>query len=152
MKVIIAAALLTALAAGWLVHPLMQAGKKSRRAGLLILLLLPLAALGLYMAAGNPDTPSRPALFETEGPHAALRALARQEQDAMKKLAAAPDDAAAQAELGEILYVQGLAALTQQDDPARAQRYFDRALEIAPAGALYREKLESDRKKVSNSR
>jgi len=152
MNIIIAAALLTALTAGWLVHPLMKADEKSRRAGLLILFVLPLAALGLYLAAGSPDMPSRPALFETDGPNAAIRALARQEQDAMKKLAAAPDDAGVRAELGEILYAQGLAALVQQNNPARAQRYFDRALEIAPADAPYRQKLESDRAKVSSFR
>lgn len=152
MKVIVAAALLTALTAGWLVHPLMKGDGKSRRAGLVILFILPLAALGLYLAAGSPDMPSRAALFETETPGAAIRALSRQEQDAMKKLAAAPDDPAVRAELGEILYAQGLAALMQQENPVRAQRYFDRALEIAPADASYRKKLESDRNKISNSR
>ena len=56
MKTIVLAALLTALSAGWLVHPLMK-GQHTQRAGFAVMTLMAIAALALYLLLGRPDLP-----------------------------------------------------------------------------------------------
>lgn len=147
MKLMILAALLSAVTAAYIAHPLMKSAPKKAWA---LILAIALSASALYLWRGAPDMPSHPAMFETSGPRAAQRDLTRQELAVMQTLAEQPDDSAAKIALGEIYYAKGLAALAQQGDPDRARLYFDNALQVAPGDAPYRKDLESDRDKLNN--
>lgn len=86
MIVIILGAILTALVTLYLLRPL------ERRGRMVLAVLIPLAALGLYLWQGNPDIPSAAALFEGEGPRAEQRSLLVQELALMEGLSQTPDD------------------------------------------------------------
>lgn len=145
MITIIIAALLTVAVTAWLAHPLMKSGD---RRGRVILAALPLCALALYLWRGHPDMPSASALFEHDGPRAALRALTKDELRLTQALSQNPGNKELKTQLGEVFYARGLAILAEEGDAARAAAYLDDALSVAPANAPYLKQLKADRKKM----
>jgi hypothetical protein len=146
MITIILAALLTVAVTTWLVHPLMRSG--GRRVARIVMIALPLCALALYLWRGHPDMPSAAALFEHDGPRAALRALTKDELRLTQALSQDPDNEELKTQLGEVFYARGLAILAEEGDRDRAAGYLDSAVSVAPANAPYLKQLKTDRKKI----
>ena len=149
MITIILAALLTVAVTAWLVHPLMK-GDRQKRA-FTVMVVLPLCALAFYLWQGRPDMPSAAALFEHDGPRAALRALAKDELKLTQALSQDPGNEDLKTQLGEVFYARGLAILSAEGDAQRAAEYLDNALSVAPKNAPYMKDLKSDRDKLGSS-
>lgn len=93
MRLIILLAITTTACAFYILHPLMRSKHaKMNEIGTFLLFLLPIAAISLYLALGNPDISSKPALFETKGPRYEYRMMIKQEMDIMQDLAHNPAD------------------------------------------------------------
>lgn len=146
MTVIVLAAFLTVSVTAWLAHPLMKGG--DRKSAALLMVTFPLAALALYLWQGRPDLPSAPAIFEHDGPRAALRELARDELNLTQALSRDPGNENLKTQLGEIFYARGLALLATEGDTRRAAEYLDNALSVAPESAPYLKQLRADRGKI----
>lgn len=148
MITIILAAILTVAVTAWLVHPAMKGDARKKAAAIMI--VLPLSALSLYLWQGHPDLSSAAALFEHEGPRAALRQLAKDELDLTQALSQDPGNAELKTRLGEAFYARGLAVLAVERDTARAAEYLDNALSVAPENAPYRAQLQADRDRIGS--
>ena len=149
MITIILAALLTVAVTVWLVHPLMKNNRQKK--AFTVMVALPLCALAFYLWQGRPDMPSAPALFEYDGPRAALRALAKDELKLTQALSQDPSNEDLKMQLGEVFYARGLAILTAEGDAQRAAEYLDNALSVAPKNAPYIKNLKSDRDKLDRA-
>lgn len=115
MIVIILAALLCAVVLAFALHPVM---KSNPRQGWRLLFACAVLALGLYLSIGSPDTPSAPAIFETDGPRHDRRMAGRRELIVMEALSGQPDNVKLLLELGTIRIEadhpeEALEALTQ---------------------------------------
>lgn len=97
-------AILCAVASIALIAPIAHSHK---RLGYALMMVIPCAALGLYMLFGAPGLPSRPALFDTDEARTQARAMAREELEAMKELSHSPDDVMAYMRLAGLRIGQG---------------------------------------------
>lgn len=135
MTVIVIGAMLAALAATILIRPLARAGQ--RRHAVAVALLVPLAAIGLYLLLGHPDQPSASALFETTGPRAERRALTAQELTVMQALSEQPGNLMLMRTLGDIQMKAGrIDEAVKILEHARAQAPADHDV-LAELGAAY---------------
>lgn len=146
MTTIILTAFLTVAVTAWLVHPLMKSGERKR--AVIVIIVLPLSALALYLWQGRPDLPAAPALFEHDGPRAAVRQLAKDELRLTQALSQKPGDEELKAQLGEVFYARGLAVFAVEGDAERAVEYLDNALSVAPENVPYRKQLQADRRRM----
>ncbi len=101
MLVMIPATILTIVALNILLAPLMHGTGKQKTAGWALLVVVTVAAMGLYLKRGAPDVPAAPAVFEKQGPRYEQRQLIKKELDLAEALKAAPEDTALMLKLGE---------------------------------------------------
>ena len=121
MITMILAAILCAIILALALHPVMKSNAKR---GWRILIACAIAALGIYLSIGSPDTASAPALFETNGPRHDQRMAGRRELIVMEALAGQPDNVKLLLELGTIRI--------EADHPEEALEALTQARKFAP--------------------
>ncbi|MCB9949273.1 MAG: c-type cytochrome biogenesis protein CcmI [Rhodospirillaceae bacterium] len=133
--------MLTAASAG----PAPQSARPARRLALVLSVLLPLAALGIYLAGGRPDLPSQPLAARDRTAMEAHRQMLAETAGLARQLEAEDGSAADWAELGQRYRALGrgddaVAALARavglaEDDPEILAAYAE-ALVEADAGIV----------------
>lgn len=105
--VVLPAAILTIIVLNILLAPLMHGSPRQKIAGWALLVVVTLAAMGLYLAQGSPGIPSAPAVFEKQGPRHEKREAVKKELELSRALQAAPDDTALMLKLGTVRLQNG---------------------------------------------
>lgn len=133
MMVLIPASILTVVIIVPLLAPLMMGERKEQVQGWGLLVAMTLFVMGVYLWRGEPDIPSQPALFDTQGPLAEKRANFKKEQELALALAEKPEDTERMLALGGVLMKNG-----NLDD---AIAVLSKAHEREPGNAAVRLKL-----------
>lgn len=156
IAVLAAAAVLTVFVIVPLLAPLMLGDGRQRAQGWAMLTLITLTAMGLYLARGAPDVPSRPALFETAGPAFDKREAVKRERSLTQRLAQKPDDTDLMLELGDLQMHNGrldqaIALLETAMEKAPGSTAIRGKLGAAHyAAALYETLMENDRSRAAD--
>ncbi len=124
-------ALICAASLAYVLHPLMKGA--DRRQGMVTLCVSVLAALGLYIAVGSPETPTAFAIFEKEGPRFEQRLASQRELVLLEALSGAPDHVPLLLELGTVRIQAG--------HPQDTFEVLDHAHKLDPDNADIREAL-----------
>jgi cytochrome c-type biogenesis protein CcmH len=126
LAVFIAAALITAAAAFWVLRAYRNAGGTARRSALIACGAVALTALGAYLAVGKPEIPDEPLQARLEALKHSNRLLTADEVLALldQEMHAHPND--------PVIYYRAGEILLDQNRPEEAARAFDAALRRNP--------------------